>query len=76
LNIGNNIEGCRTWVKDSTLYTIAKALKIEVYQLFLPPSETDKIFPVSLPETILNELKTDIKNYLDTRFSEVASHKN
>jgi transcriptional regulator with XRE-family HTH domain len=71
----NNIEGCRTWVTDGTLLKIAKALNIEVYQLFAPTTETDKLFPVTLPETILNGIKSDIKKYVDTRFSQVATHK-
>jgi transcriptional regulator with XRE-family HTH domain len=31
-----NIESCNTWVSDKTLVNIAKALNVEVYELFLP----------------------------------------
>jgi transcriptional regulator with XRE-family HTH domain len=33
----NSIECQRTWVSDNTLETLAAALKIEVFQLLLPP---------------------------------------
>jgi transcriptional regulator with XRE-family HTH domain len=35
-NMVNDIEGCRTWVSDKTLIQLAKALKTEVWSLFLP----------------------------------------
>ncbi|MDR1308163.1 MAG: helix-turn-helix domain-containing protein [Treponema sp.] len=35
-NMVNDIEGCRTWVSDKTILKLAKALKLDVYQLLLP----------------------------------------
>ena len=32
----NTIEGCRMWVSDKTITRLAKALNIEVFQLFMP----------------------------------------
>jgi transcriptional regulator with XRE-family HTH domain len=32
----NTIEGCRMWVSDKSITRLAKALNIEVFQLFMP----------------------------------------
>jgi DNA-binding XRE family transcriptional regulator len=69
----NDIEGCRTWVSDKTIIKIARALSIEVYQLFFPQTEAEKIFPVKVPADILQDLKSIIKEDLDRRFSEVVT---
>jgi len=37
----NDIEGCRTWISDKTLISLAAALKVETYRLFLPQSLTE-----------------------------------
>jgi len=68
----NDIEGCRTWVSDKTIIKIARALNIEVYQLFFPQIEAEKLFPVKVPADILQNLKDIIKEDLDRRFSEVV----
>jgi transcriptional regulator with XRE-family HTH domain len=69
----NDIEGCRTWVSDKTIIKLARALNIEVYQLFFPQTEAEKIFPVKVPTDILQDLKSIIKEDLDRRFSEVVT---
>jgi len=69
----NDIEGCRTWVSDKTIVKIARAFNIEVYQLFSPQNEAEKLFPVKVPADILQELKDIIKEDLDRRFSEVVT---
>jgi len=35
-NMLRDIEGCRTWVSDTTLMNIASALKTDIYRLFMP----------------------------------------
>jgi transcriptional regulator with XRE-family HTH domain len=35
-NMVRDIEGCRTWVSDTTLINIASALKTDIYRLFIP----------------------------------------
>jgi len=35
----SDIEGCRTWVSDKTLERLAKVLNVDIFQLFIPPSE-------------------------------------
>jgi DNA-binding XRE family transcriptional regulator len=69
----NDIEGCRTWVSDKTIIKLARALNIEVYQLFFPQTEAGKLFPVKVPADILQDLKGLIKEDLDRRFSEVVT---
>jgi len=68
----NDIEGCRTWVSDKTIVKIARAFNIEVYQLFFPQIETEKLFPAKVPADILNDLRKSIMGDLDRRFNEVV----
>jgi transcriptional regulator with XRE-family HTH domain len=35
-NMLRDIEGCRTWVSDTTLINLAAALKTDTYRLFMP----------------------------------------
>jgi len=67
----NNIEGCRSWISDKTLVNIASALKVEAYQLILPKTEADKLFPVRLPAEILHELRINIEKDMANRFGEI-----
>ena len=69
----NDIEGCRTWVSDKTLVKIARALKVEIYQLIYPITEADKQFPVRLPSDILHELRTNLEKDIARRFDEVVT---
>ena len=32
----NTIEGCRMWISDKSITQLAKALQVEIFQLFLP----------------------------------------
>jgi transcriptional regulator with XRE-family HTH domain len=32
----NTIEGCRMWISDKSITRLAKALNIEIFQLFMP----------------------------------------
>ena len=68
----NDIEGCRTWVSDKTIVKIARAFNIEVYQLFFPQMEAEKLFPVKIPADILKDLKNSILGDIDRRFNEVV----
>jgi transcriptional regulator with XRE-family HTH domain len=54
-----DIENCRTWVSDKTLVGIARALDIEVYQLFIT-EDTEESSPPQTPgsadiASIINE---------------------
>ena len=69
----NDIEGCRSWVSDKTLVKIARALKVEVYQLIYPKTEAEKLFPVRLPADILLELRSNLEKDIAQRFDEVIT---
>ena len=69
----NDIEGCRSWVSDKTLVKIAKALKVEVYQLLFPKSESEKLFPTRVPAEILQELRSNLEKDMANRFNEVLT---
>jgi len=71
----NDIEGCRTWVSDKTIVKIARALKVEVYQLVYPLNEAEKIFPVQFPADILQELQSNIEKDIALRFNSVLTDK-
>jgi len=71
----NDIEGCRSWVSDKTLVKIAHALKVEIYQLLYPKTESDKLFPIKVPADILNELRSNLEKDMACRFNEVLTEK-
>jgi transcriptional regulator with XRE-family HTH domain len=68
-NMVRDIEGCRTWVSDTTLINIAAALDTDIYRLFMPetPTETEIYRTVSqdLSKTF-KKLKTDFDKTLET----------
>jgi transcriptional regulator with XRE-family HTH domain len=71
----NDIEGCRTWVSDKTIVKIAHALNTEVYQLLLPNTEAEKMFPVKVREDILIDLKNIIIEDISKRFADIITEK-
>ena len=61
----NDIEGKRRWPREATLVKIAKALEIEVYQLFIPNS----FEPIEIEQTDESEkIKKQIQIQLVTDF--------
>jgi len=40
-NMVRDIEGCRTWVSDTTLKNIAAALETDIYRLFMPETVSE-----------------------------------
>jgi transcriptional regulator with XRE-family HTH domain len=57
----NTIEGCRMWVSDKTVTRLAKALDIEVFQLFVP-YQAGKNELTASPSAVLLELRQKVKN--------------
>jgi len=57
----NTIEGCRMWVSDKTVTRLAKALDIEVFQLFVP-YQASKNELIASPSATLLELRQKVKN--------------
>jgi len=65
----SDIEGCRTWVSSNALERIAKALDVDIYQLFIPSVkingyETETILYNRLMR-LRNSMKEDIDKRLD-----------
>jgi transcriptional regulator with XRE-family HTH domain len=67
-----DIEGCRTWVSDKSIIKLALALNIEVFQLLVPNSEAEKLYPVPLPSDILLSLQENIKRDIDVQFGKIV----
>jgi len=65
----SDIEGCRTWVGDKTLENLAKALNVDIYQLFIPinENESNDILYNRLIK-LRKEMKEDIDNRLNQFF--------
>jgi len=57
----NTIEGCRMWVSDKTVTRLAKALDIEVFQLFVPYQANKSELKAS-PTAVLFEFRQKVKN--------------
>jgi transcriptional regulator with XRE-family HTH domain len=57
----NTIEGCRMWVSDKTVTRLAKALDIEVFQLFVPYQANKSELKAS-PTAALFEFRQKLKN--------------
>lgn len=70
----NDIEGKRRWPRESTLIKIAEALKIEVYQLFIPKDLSNIIIDDSdenakirakIQEQLVSDFRKTMNNMLD-----------
>jgi transcriptional regulator with XRE-family HTH domain len=60
-----DIEGCRTWVSDKTLESLAAALKTDIYRLLMP----DNAYEDEINKTIRNDLESitlKIRQDIDT----------
>jgi transcriptional regulator with XRE-family HTH domain len=60
-NMVRDIEGCRTWVSDTTIKNIAAALETDIYRLFMPETigEAENYHTVLLD---LNKTFTKLEN--------------
>jgi len=70
-----DIESLRTWVSDKTIVKIARALRVEAYQLLFPDSEAEKLFPARVPADVLDELLETVKGDIERRFEAVVKTK-
>jgi transcriptional regulator with XRE-family HTH domain len=57
----NTIEGCRMWISDKSITRLAKALNVEVFQLFVPYHVNKRELIIS-PSSVLLELRQNIMN--------------
>ncbi|MDR1839713.1 MAG: helix-turn-helix domain-containing protein [Treponema sp.] len=65
----SDIEGCRTWVSDKALERLAKALNVDIFQLFMPPDEDNgnnsEVFLYNQLMKLRITMKEDIDKRLD-----------
>jgi len=55
----NTIEGCRMWISDKSISRIAKALNVEIFQLFVPYHASKKDIAPSASSALI-ELRQNI----------------
>ena len=48
-----DIEGCRTWVSDKTLISLASALKTDIYRLLMP----DNVYKDEIHQAVQDDLE-------------------
>jgi len=70
----SDIEGCRTWVSDKTLEKLAKALEVDIFLLFLPPDGNNGNASEPPLYNRLMELRTMLKEDIDTRLDQFYIH--
>jgi transcriptional regulator with XRE-family HTH domain len=64
----SDIEGCRTWVSDKTLFKLSEVLKIDISQLLAPLPERERktdLFAEQQIDTLRQFIKEDIDKRLD-----------
>ncbi|MCL2233070.1 MAG: helix-turn-helix domain-containing protein [Treponema sp.] len=66
----SDIEGCRTWVSDKTLEKLAKALGVDIFELFMPLNEDEENTPESLLHNRLKKLRAVMKEDIDARLDQ------
>ena len=66
----SDIEGCRTWVSDKTVEKLAKALDVDVFQLFMPPDEDNGGGAEILLYNRLMKLRSALKEDIDARLDQ------
>lgn len=60
----NTLEGCRMWISDKSITRLAKALEVEIFQLFVPYQlNKNELNPSSA--AVLLELRQKVKNDLN-----------
>ena len=64
----SDIEGCRTWVSEKTLFRLAEVLKVDISQLLIPPLEKEKPAPITRQQ--INLLRQVIKEDIDKRLNQ------
>jgi len=76
----NTLEGCRMWVSDKSITRLAKALNVEVFQLFVPYHATKREL-IATPASVLLELRQNIMGdaekfctHVDSRINEALKN--
>ena len=71
----NTIEGCRMWVSDKTVTRLAKALDMEIFQLFVPYHANKNELTAS-SASILLELRQKVKNEVNNLSLQIDANYN
>jgi transcriptional regulator with XRE-family HTH domain len=71
----SDIEGCRTWVSDKTLLKLSEVLKVDIFQLLLPPDEDEAHTKRSLAQRV-RKLRQVMKADIDARLDKFFYRKN
>ena len=66
----SDIEGCRTWVSDKTLENLAKALKVDVFQLFMLQDEVNGSASENFLHNRLMKLRIAMKEDIDNKLDQ------
>ena len=66
----SDIEGLRTWVSDKTLEKLAHAFNIDIFQLFIPASESTEKDHELFFFNQLSKLRTAMKEDIDKRLDQ------
>jgi hypothetical protein len=64
----NSIEGGRTWVSDKTLLKLARALRVEPFQLLIPAAGGEAQDRSLLVSGLLSNLRQNLKDDIDIFF--------
>jgi hypothetical protein len=70
------IEGRRTWVSDSMLEKLARALGVSAFQLLIPADEAALTDETALVSALLRNLRQNIQDDIDSRFSHLIAKEN
>jgi transcriptional regulator with XRE-family HTH domain len=62
------IEGRRTWVSDKMLAKLSHVLEVSSFQLLVPDKENEIQNDRAILSGLLNNLRQNIKDDIDTRF--------
>jgi len=67
------IEGRRTWVSDTMLEKLARALGVSAFQLLIPVNEAALRDETALISALLRNLRQNIQDDIDSRFNHLIS---
>ena len=69
------IEGRRTWVSDTMLEKLAKALGVSAFQLLLPLAVDVIQYDTAMIDALLRNLRQNIQDDIDSRFNHLISER-
>jgi transcriptional regulator with XRE-family HTH domain len=70
------IEGRRTWVSDTMLEKLSRALGVSAFQLLLPLAVDALHYDTSMIDALLRNLRQNIQDDIDSRFNHLIAKGN